>query len=569
MTHTAKRTLRRVLVLIVVAALLGATFFVVKSLLSPSTQRSGPAASGLFAAAPSLQTELTPAAFDLKEFVPLLGTGNTTGPVTYGDARVMAGAAEGGRTVLLGLADGARAAWQTSLTGPLIACSVTPMGSTLPCLVKSSTGTLVALIDLTNGVAKWVWEDAETYVNVTVNSNGEIVLLGADLSLTRLSRDGVLLSEPILHQEASEAELKPDASGCKVGAATRESPETFRQLSASLYLVGHSGINTFLTITNNQANGTVPGALLADPEGGADRWVVAPSAGCAPAAVVSPARNHVRFLPADVSVPIPVDHTIPDVVIRGGHLHVVTWDGPTIGQRAFGSLPLTFDGTPRMAGTEAIGVVAGDRVMTAFSKERGVELWSLSIEAHDFLLAGDVVVIIDKSGTISGYALGSGKKQWQLDDAVLGTLSRDGETLRVAASSGVYEWQAGTEAPAQPVHGTKAPIGEVSPGITYAPSACMRVQKHEGDDRHYTANTTPVDCGLEGAEPIAGVVTSDQVPRGGAVEDYLKACLDRFPTAVSAVTLTSPQVDASLSAICTGNPHTLHDTGAAPAPGTP
>lgn len=554
MAMTRKRALGLALViLIVIVALIAAGLTFGSSLLrSKGTSAQAPA-TGPFSQEPNLREAVTPATFDMRSFVPVLGTGNSTGPVTYGKTRVMAGTTSSGATVLMGIGDGARATWETSLDGPLVACSWITDGTTLPCLVKSSTGSLVATIDVTTGVAKWIWEDTENYANITLNGDKEIVLLGDDMSITRISQEGVLLAEPMLRQAAADKTLTPDTSGCKLGAASLTTPEAFRQLSPTMYLVSHGGLNSFINITNNQVIGAVPGTTLFSPNDPSGRWVVAPSGGCAPAAVITPGRNRVQMLPDDVSVPVPVDHTIPKVVIRSGHLHTMNWDGPTIGRRAYSSLPVAFEGTPVIADTDRFGVVAGDNVVTAFSKESGTELWSESIAAHDVRIAGDVIIVVDKDGQVRGINLMSGSEQWTASQAALGSLTTSDDAFSVASQQGLYQWRAGSSEGAV-LSGAAASVGEISPGISYSPSICVRVAKIEGQENHYTARTTPVDCHLEGAEPIVGVVTTDRVGRGKDPGDYLKACEDRFPTSVSMVTLTSPRVDASLSAICTGNP---------------
>ncbi|MBD3689264.1 hypothetical protein H8R18_06930 [Nanchangia anserum] len=541
-----------IVTILVVIALIGACIVAGKWLLAKKANPDAVAASGVFAEEPHLREQVTPGDFDLDAFVPVLGTGNTTQPVSYGDARIMAGATKKGESVLIGLGEGARASWQTSLGGPLIACAAQAQGQSLPCLVKSSTGTLVALVDVGTGIAKWIWEDGQAYINVAVGADNAILLLGSDLSITPINAEGTLTGEPMLSQQPTSPDLVPDSSSCRLGAATIDAPEAFRALSPTMYLITHGGLNTFITIANNQVVGAVPGTLLTQPADKGGRIVVAPSAGCAPAAVVTPGRNRVQLLPADVSVPIPVDHSLPSLVIRSGEFHAINWTGPSVGRPAYASLAMTIEGTPRLAETKDVEVVAGDHVMTAFSRQRGAELWSVSVDAHDLRIGEDVVIVNTTSGEVRGYGLTSGALEWSLPDNALGMLTLNEAAFTVSSENGLFTWAGGGETPARVATGAAASQGEVSPGITYSAQTCVRTTAADGST---AVTTVPVDCGLEGAEPVVGVVTADQVARGKDATEYLKACEGRFPTSVSAITVTSPRVDAATSAICTGNPN--------------
>ncbi|MDO4613156.1 MAG: PQQ-binding-like beta-propeller repeat protein [Actinomycetaceae bacterium] len=553
--HRWAKRVATLLVVILVVVLLAvlASSYVLKNRTS-----AGDSAKGPFAAEPGMTRAITPATYGVKSFVPLLGTGNSTAPVGYEHARVMAGVTDSGASVLIGLGDTARATWQTSLTGPLVTCSAVADGDQLPCLVKSSTGSLVAVIDLKTGAARWIWEDDQVYMNLTVNGDHNVVLLGEDMSLTAISMTGVMVSEPMISQGAAEKQWTPDTKGCPVGASSTIVPEAFKQLSSTMYLVSHGGINTLVDVSNNQVIAAIPGTILHDDKDETGRWVIAPQGGCTPAAVVTPSRNRIQLLPEDVSVPVPSDRSIPEVVLRGGRLHMINWDGPAVGRQAYPPLSLSFNGAPRMASTDKIGVVAGDSVVTAFTKDHGRELWDLDVEVHDMRIADDILIVNTKDGHVMGVGLATGMKLWDLPDSALGHLSLpDEQTIAIDSQTGMFQWKAGAESSdgeSAVNAGAGASVGDVAPGITYSTSTCVRVRKQEGDENRYSALSVPLDCSLGGAEPVVGILAAETKPRGGDIADYLSTCQSSFPRTVSVLTVTSPRADGSISALCLGNP---------------
>ncbi|MDU0968895.1 MAG: PQQ-binding-like beta-propeller repeat protein [Actinomycetaceae bacterium] len=563
MAGSKKRVVTRIISVIVILAVIALTVWVAARYVRDKHSEGGQVSVGAFAKEPNLAQSYTPKTYGMSAFVPVLGTGNSTGPVSYGDKSIMAGTTKAGATIIMAVGQDGRALWQTSLKGPLIACSHAPDDTLLPCLVKSSTGTLVATVDLQTGAAHWIMEDNQNYINVGVNGNNEIILLGDDLSLTRISTDGVLLGEPMLSQDASDQTLVPDASGCSLGAATTTVPETFQQLSSTMYLISHNGLNTFVNSANNKIVGQIPGALLTTPGDASGRWVVAPIDGCTRAATVTPGRNRIHMLPQGITVPIPPNHTIPEVVLRKGKFFAMNWSTPLIGQQQYEALTETIDGSPLFLATDKVIVLADKKSATAFSKTSGQRLWHVSERVHDLGVVDDVAVLDSDDGGVRGIGLYSGKDQWTLPDNALGTMTTpDEKSLTIYSQTGWFTWQAQTRksgSTESPQQGQAATVGQINPGITYATSGCIRVTKTDGSDRDYKATTQRVDCSLEGAEPIAGLISTDTVARGKSGNDYLKACTDRFPDSISAITVTSPRTDQSISAICTGNPHASSD----------
>ncbi|MFQ9338184.1 MAG: hypothetical protein ACLR2M_06230, partial [Varibaculum sp.] len=317
-----KRRLFRLVIVILTLALLaiigGGTF-----LWWRYTSRQAQS-TGYFKVQPVLQEDFRAQDYEIASFIPLWGQQSSIRPVTYGDYRIGAGVTGDGSGVILQLAADGTSSWSVNLGAPLAACAQQTLGGAdgdhrqLPCLYHSGNGSGIAIVDLKMGTARWIWESTDSYANIATQG-AQIVLVGEDLSLLRLSDQGEQLAEGLVSQKASDPQLQPDPGNCNLdGKPTEQAPETFETFSDTLWVIGHKGINYLVDPETNQIQAASPGRLIRNADDTA--WALSPADGCTHSLFIQPQRTHITTLPQGTTVPTDNSGQLLDLVQKGGKL---------------------------------------------------------------------------------------------------------------------------------------------------------------------------------------------------------------------------------------------------------
>ena len=550
-----KRRLFRLVIVILTLALLaiigGGTF-----LWWRYTSRQAQS-TGYFKVQPVLQEDFRAQDYGIESFLPLWGQQSSIRPVTYGDYRIGAGVTGDGSGVILQLSTDGTSSWSVNLGAPLAACAQQTLGGAngdhrhLPCLYHSGNGSGIAVVDLKMGTARWIWESTDSYANIATQGS-QIVLVGEDLSLLRLSDQGEQLAEGLVSQKASDPQLQPDPGNCNLdGKPTEQAPETFETFSDTLWVIGHKGINYLVDPETNQIQAASPGRLIRNADDTA--WALSPADGCTRSLFIQPQRTHVTTLPQGTTVPTDTSGQLLDLVQKGGKLFRMDWE-------KLRSLRALFDETEMKlgAGTQVLPTtnslyVSSDNQLGCYSRKSGKEIWSFSEKVKQMRLHQDVLLYTTEEGLLKAVSTADGIELWSVntvDNSFLESI-KEGKKLQTLAPAGLQTWGRQVGENQTVGRGAANPMTDAEPGFSVPIDSCIRVSDTKGSGSSYQVQFNRVSCQLKGAETVIRIIDTGQIDRGKPASDYLKKCLED-PQATSAITVTSAIADPKISALCTG-----------------
>lgn len=550
-----KRRLFRLVIVILTLALLaiigGGTF-----LWWRYTSRQAQS-TGYFKVQPVLQEDFRAQDYGIDSFLPLWGQQSSIRPVTYGDYRIGAGVTGDGSGVILQLSTDGTSSWSVNLGAPIAACAQQTLGGAngdhrhLPCLYHSGNGSGIALVDLKMGTARWIWESTDSYANIATQGS-QIVLVGEDLSLLRLSDQGEQLAEGLVSQKASDPQLQPDTGNCNLdGKPTEQAPETFETFSDTLWVIGHKGINYLVDPETNQIQAASPGRLIRNADDTA--WALSPADGCTRSLFIQPQRTRVTTLPQGTTVPTDTSGQLLDLVQKGGKLFRMDWE-------KLRSLRALFDETEMKlgAGTQVLPTtnslyVSSDNQLGCYSRKSGKEIWSFSEKVKQMRLHQDVLLYTTEEGLLKAVSTADGIELWSVntvDNSFLESI-KEGKKLQTLAPAGFQTWGRQVGENQTVGRGTANPMTAAEPGFSVPIDSCIRVSDTKGSGSSYQVQFNRVSCQLKGAEKVIRIIDTGQIDRGKPASDYLKKCLED-PQATSAITVTSAIADPKISALCTG-----------------
>ena len=514
-------------------------------------------ATGYFKVKPVLQEDFRAQDYGIVSFLPLWGEKSSLQPATYGDYRIGAGVTSDGSGVILQLAEDGTSAWSVNLEAPLAACARQTIGGAdgdhryLPCLYHSGNGSGIAVVDLEMGTARWIWESPDSYVNIATLGS-QIILVGEDLSLLRLSDQGEQIAEGLVSQKASDPQFQPDMSNCNLDEKpTEQAPERFEIFSDTLWVIGHKGINYLVDPETNQIQASSPGRLIRNADDTA--WVLSPEDGCARSLFIQPQRAHVTTLPQGTTVPSDNSGQLLDLVQKGGKLFHMDWE-------KLRSLRTLFDETDMKLGTGTQVLttpkslyISSNNQLGCYSRKTGKQIWSFSENVKEMRLHQDILLYTNDDGVIKAISSSGGIELWNITTPANAYFDsvKDDKKLHTLAPEGIQTWgrQVGDN---QTVgHGAANPMSKAEPGVTFPVDSCIRVSDTDGSGSSYQVQFNRVSCELKGAEKVIRIIDTGQIDRGKPAADYLKKCLED-PQATSAITVTSAIADPKISALCTG-----------------
>ncbi|WP_415934009.1 PQQ-binding-like beta-propeller repeat protein [Varibaculum cambriense] len=549
-----KRRLFRLVIVILTLALLaiigGGTF-----LWWRYTSRQAQS-TGYFKVQPVLQEDFRAQDYEIASFIPLWGQQSSIRPVTYGDYRIGAGVTGDGSGVILQLAADGTSAWSVNLGAPLAACAQQTLGGAdgdhrqLPCLYHSGNGSGIAIVDLKMGTARWIWESTDSYANIATQG-AQIVLVGEDLSLLRLSDQGEQLAEGLVSQKASDPQLQPDPGNCNLdGKPTEQAPETFETFSDTLWVIGHKGINYLVDPETNQIQAASPGRLIRNADDTA--WALSPADGCTHSLFIQPQRTHVTTLPQGTTVPTDNSGQLLDLVQKGGKLFRMDWEKLRSLRTLFDETEMKLgEGTQVLPTTNSL-YVSSNNQLSCYSRKNGKELWSFSEKVKQMRLHQDVLLYTTEEGLLKAVSTADGIELWSVSAVDNGFLeSIKDKKLQILSPSGLQTWGRQVGENQTVGRGAANPMTAAEPGFTVPIDSCIRVSDTNGSGSSYQVQFNRVSCQLKGAEKVIRVIDTGQIDRGKPASDYLKKCLED-PQATSAITVTSAIADPKISALCTG-----------------
>lgn len=514
-------------------------------------------ATGYYKVKPVLQEDFRAADYGISSFIPLWGQKSSLRPVTYGDYRIGAGVAGDGSGVILQLATDGTSSWSVNLGAPLAACARQTLGGAdgdhryLPCLYRSGNGSGIAVVDLKMGTARWIWESTDSYINVATQGS-QIVLVGEDLSLLRLSDQGEQVAEGLVSQKASDPQLQPDTGNCNLdGKPTAQAPETFEIFSDTLWVIGHKGINYLVDPETNQIQAASPGRLIRNADDTA--WVLSPADGCARSLYIQPQRTHVTPLPEGTTVPTDNAGQLLDLVQKGGKLFRMDWETLRSLRTLFDETEMKLgDGTQILPTTNSL-YVSSHNQLGCYSRKNGKEIWSFSEDVKDMRLHQDVLLYTTDEGVLKAISTADGIELWSINTLAHSYLEsvKDDKKLHVLAPEALQAWGRQVGENQTVGRGSANPMNKAEPGFTIPVDSCIRVSDTNGSGSSYQVQFNRVSCELKGAEKVIRIIDTGQIERGKPAADYLKKCLED-PQATSAITVTSAIADPKISALCTG-----------------
>lgn len=549
-----KRRLFRLVIVILTLALLaiigGGTF-----LWWRYTSRQAQS-TGYFKVQPVLQEDFRAQDYEIASFIPLWGQQSSIRPVTYGDYRIGAGVTGDGSGVILQLAADGTSAWSVNLGAPLAACAQQTLGGAdgdhrqLPCLYHSGNGSGIAIVDLKMGTARWIWESTDSYANIATQG-AQIVLVGEDLSLLRLSDQGEQLAEGLVSQKASDPQLQPDPGNCNLdGKPTEQAPETFETFSDTLWVIGHKGINYLVDPETNQIQAASPGRLIRNADDTA--WALSPADGCTHSLFIQPQRTHITTLPQGTTVPTDNSGQLLDLVQKGGKLFRMDWEKLRSLRTLFDETEMKLgEGTQVLPTTNSL-YVSSNNQLSCYSRKNGKELWSFSEKVKQMRLHQDVLLYTTEEGLLKAVSTADGIELWSVSAVDNGFLeSIKDKKLQILSPAGLQTWGRQVGENQTVGRGAANPMTTAEPGFTVPIDSCIRVSDTNGSGSSYQVQFNRVSCQLKGAEKVIRVIDTGQIDRGKPASDYLKKCLED-PQATSAITVTSAIADPKISALCTG-----------------
>ncbi|WP_307737205.1 PQQ-binding-like beta-propeller repeat protein [uncultured Varibaculum sp.] len=513
--------------------------------------------TGYFKVQPVLQEDFRAQDYGIESFLPLWGQQSSIRPVTYGDYRIGAGVTGDGSGVILQLSTDGTSSWSVNLGAPIAACAQQTLGGAngdhrhLPCLYHSGNGSGIALVDLKMGTARWIWESTDSYANIATQGS-QIVLVGEDLSLLRLSDQGEQLAEGLVSQKASDPQLQPDPGNCNLdGKPTEQAPETFETFSDTLWVIGHKGINYLVDPETNQIQAASPGRLIRNADDTA--WALSPADGCTRSLFIQPQRTRVTTLPQGTTVPTDTSGQLLDLVQKGGKLFRMDWE-------KLRSLRALFDETEMKlgAGTQVLPTtnslyVSSDNQLGCYSRKSGKEIWSFSEKVKQMRLHQDVLLYTTEEGLLKAVSTADGIELWSVsavDNSFLESIKED-KKLQTLSPAGFQTWGRQVGENQTVGRGAANPMTAAEPGFSVPIDSCIRVSDTKGSGSSYQVQFNRVSCQLKGAEKVIRIIDTGQIDRGKPASDYLKKCLED-PQATSAITVTSAIADPKTSALCTG-----------------
>lgn len=514
-------------------------------------------ATGYYRVQPVLQEDFKAQDYGIVSFIPLWGQKSSLEPASYGEYRVGAGVTSDGSGVILQLAEDGTSAWSVNLTAPLAACARQTIGGAagdnryLPCLYHSGNGSGIAMVDLKMGVAHWLWESSDTYVNIATQGS-QIILLGDDLSLLRLSDQGEQLAEGLVSQKASDPQFQPNPGSCNLdGNPTEQAPESFEIFSETLWVIGHKGINYLVDPETNQIQAASPGRLIRNTEDTA--WALSPADGCTRSLFIQPQRAHVTPLPEGTTVPTGNAGQLLDMVQKGGKLFHMDWEKLRSLRTFFDESDMKLGAETQVLPTEHTLYISSNNQLSCYSRKTGKELWSFSENVKDLRLHQDILLYTTDEGVIKAISTADGIELWRVN-TVAGTYLesvKDDKKLHTLAPGGFQAWGRKVGESQTVGHGAANPMTMAEPGFNVPVDSCIRVSDATGSGNSYQVQFNRVSCELKGAEKVIRVIDTGQIERGKPASDYLKKCLED-PQSTSAITVTSAIADPKISALCTG-----------------
>lgn len=514
-------------------------------------------ATGYYKVKPVLQEDFRARDYGVVSFIPLWGAKSSLKPAAYGDYRIGAGVTRDGSGVVLQLSEDGSSAWSVNLEAPLAACARQTIGGAdgdhryLPCLYHSGNGSGIAVVDLKMGTARWIWESTDSYVNIATLGS-QIILVGEDLSLLRLSDQGEQIAEGLVSQKASDPQVQPDVSNCNLdGEPTDQAPETFETFSETLWVIGHKGINYLVNPETNQIQASSPGRLIRNADDTA--WALSPADGCAISLFIQPQRAHVTTLPQGTVVPTDDSGELLDLVQKGGKLFHMDWE-------KLRSLRTLFDETDMKLGTGTQVLttpkslyISSNNQLGCYSRKSGKQIWSFSENVKEMRLHQDILLYTNDAGVIKAISTSDGIELWSITtspDAYLDSV-KDDKKLHILTPEEFQSWGRQIEENQTVGRGAANPMTKAEPGFTVPVDSCIRVSDTNGSGNSYQVQFNRVSCELKGAEKVIRIIDTGQIDRGKPAADYLKKCLED-PQATSAITVTSAIADPKISALCTG-----------------
>ncbi|MFQ8869938.1 MAG: PQQ-binding-like beta-propeller repeat protein [Varibaculum timonense] len=515
------------------------------------------AATGYFKTKPALEEDFQTNAYGITTFIPLLGQQTPLEPITYGEYRVMAGVTKTGSGVIMQLAENGTSSWSVDLNAPLTACARQPIGGKsgdnrfLPCLYRSGNGSGIAMVDLKMGTAKWIWESSDYYVNIATEGT-QIVLVGDDLSLLRLSEQGEQLTEGLTSQKPSDPQFQPDVGGCSLdGNPTREAPESFETFSQTLWVIGHKGINYLVDPETNQIQVASPGRIIRNADDTA--WALSPKDGCVRSFFIQPQRGHVSVLPEGTTVPADNSGHLTEMVQKGGKLFRMDWTTLRSLRAVFNDSEMKLQTGSQILQTPNALYIASNKELECYSRKNGAQLWSFSENVKDLRIYQDILLYTTENGQLKAVSTADGIELWSQEISENSRLEpiKDTKQIRTLSPQGLRAWGVHSQENYSIAKGAANPITPAEPGLTFPVDSCIRVSNVDGSGSSYQVNFSRVSCKLEGAEKIVRVIDTGQIERGKTAKDYISKCLEDYK-ATSAITVTSAIADPKISALCTG-----------------
>ena len=550
-----KRRLFRLVILILTLALVGIIAGGAFLWLRYNSRQAQ--ATGYFKTKPVLQADFQAAAYHVNSFIPLLGQQNLVEPVSYGDYRVAAGVTGSGSAVIMQQAEDGTSAWSVDLGAPLVACSQQAIGDSeeenrfLPCLYQSGNGSGVALVDLKMGTANWIWESADPYVNIGT-TDSQIVLVGEDLSLLRISQTGEQLSEGLMSQKSSDTQLQPDLTACSLDdQPTEQAPEKFELFSDSLWIIGHNGINYLINPETNQIQVASPGRLIRNADDTA--WALSTDDGCVRSFYIQPQRTHIAPLPKGTTVPTDNTGHLLNMVQKGGKLFQMDWETSRSLRAVFTESDFKLGSETQILPTKKFLYIASGGQLGCYSRQDGKRLWEFSENPDTLRLHQDILLYTTDQGELKAVSSADGITLWSLTDSagIKFPPIRDDKQLHSFSPQSFKTWGQQNDENQGVAKGAANLMNKAKPGLNFPVDSCIRVRDVSGSGSSYQVQFDRVSCKLKGAEKVIRVIDTGEVERGKPAKDYMDKCLDD-PAATSAITVTSAIADPKISALCTG-----------------
>lgn len=514
-------------------------------------------ASGYFKNKPVLQADFQASAYHINSFIPLLGQQTLLEPVSYGDYRIAAGVTDSGSAVIMQLAENGTSAWSVDLGAPLVACSRQAIADSgeenryLPCLYRSGNGSGIALVDLKMGTADWIWESADPYVNIGT-TDSQIVLVGEDLSLLRISQTGEQLAEGLISQKPSDTQFQPDIGACALdGQPTAQAPESFETFSDTLWIIGHKGVNYLVNPQTNQIQVASPGRLIRNSDDTA--WALSPADGCVRSFYIQPQRLHIAPLPKGTTVPADNTGHLLNMVQKEGKLFRMDWETSRSLRAVFTEAEFKLGNDTQILPTKKFFYIASGGKLGCYSRQDGHRLWEFNENLDTLRLHQDILLYTTKEGELKAISSADGITLWSLSDSAGTNFPpiREDKQLRTLSPQAFKAWGKQSAENQGVAQGAANPMNKAKPGLNFPVDSCIRVSDVSGSGSSYQVRFDRVSCKLKGAEKVIRVIDTGEVERGKPAKDYMSKCLDN-PKATSAITVTSAIADPKISALCTG-----------------